>query len=212
MRAQDPDSISSTRAGVWVLAALLPPFVLRGAALIDSRIELGIPDLHGFLSDLGLGLLVAAAAAAAARGSRWLGAGMLVVWVGAGQGNYEHVVANGANLSLADAGNLADKTFVVGSVLRPTAPVLLVSLVAITVFLGRPVLAELADWEQLAGVQQAHQPVEGDERREIEIPEQVDLVSCCGVLADQLVGIKRRVGAAGVLLPQNHPHAIRGGH
>jgi hypothetical protein len=115
---------------------MMPPIVLRIAALSGADIGVGLPDLRGLLSDLGVGLLVAAVAGWSARASGWAAVALLLLWALLGYGNYEHVRANAANASVAYAGYLTDRTFVEGSLLRPRSPDLLIPLVVGTAMLG----------------------------------------------------------------------------
>ena len=83
---------------MWVAAATLPLLVLRGAALFGAGARVLGPDLRGALSDLGIGLLIAAVASAAARVSRWVAAAIVLLWALLGYGNYEHVKTHAANV------------------------------------------------------------------------------------------------------------------
>ncbi len=53
-----------------VVAALLPPWLLRAALVVGSGMRPGAADLRGLLADVGIGLLVAALLIAACCG-RW---------------------------------------------------------------------------------------------------------------------------------------------
>lgn len=126
---------------------VLVPVVLRRLALGEAEIRPSSADLRGFAADAALGLAFAALAGLLARvrrwGVRWLAPGPPLLWVLVGFGQYEHVRALGATLSFNNIGYLADPTFLFGSALSPSRPVLLLVSLALAglsagAVVGRP--------------------------------------------------------------------------
>ncbi len=118
-----------------VVAALLPPWLLRAALVAGSGIRPGAADLRGLLADAGIGLLVAAALLIVARYGRWPALLLISIWSILCYGNYEHVRVLGGNAALVYAEYLVDPTFLFGSALSASAPFLLVATIAIPLLL-----------------------------------------------------------------------------
>ena len=110
------------RPVLLVFAALAAPIGLRAILLVEHAMAPGAADLRGLLSDVSVALGVAAAVGLLARLRRWAGMGVLLLWALLCYGNYEYVLANGANMALRYAGYLADETFLLGSALAVTPP------------------------------------------------------------------------------------------
>jgi hypothetical protein len=126
----------SARQAFLVLAALAAPIGLRAALLVDRAMAPGVADLRGLLSDVSIALGVAIAVGLASRMRAFVGAGLLLIWALLCYGNYEHVLANGANLQLRYAGYLADETFLMGSALAVTRPWLLIGVTSVALCFG----------------------------------------------------------------------------
>jgi hypothetical protein len=126
----------SARPAFLVLAALAAPIGLRAALLVDRAMALGVADLRGLLSDVSAALVVAIAIGLLARIRAFLGAALLLIWALLCYGNYEHVLANGANVPLRYAGYLADETFLMGSALAVTRPWLLIGVTSVALCFG----------------------------------------------------------------------------
>ena len=111
------------RSGAFTLAAMLVvPVAMRAALLSRKAIEAGLPDARGFVSDLGVSAAVALLAVLLARISRvsaWL---VLLGWLAANHGNFEHVAFLGSFADLTYAAYLGDSTFLLGSALAPSSP------------------------------------------------------------------------------------------
>lgn len=118
-----------------VVAALLPPWLLRGALIGSSGGQPNRADLRGVLADAGVGLLLAALLLVLARRGRRMGLALIVVWSLLCYGNYEHVRVLGGNAALLYAEYLIDPTFLFGSVLIASAPLLLAAAIAIPLVL-----------------------------------------------------------------------------
>lgn len=123
--ATSTHATATSAARWWVGAALLPPLAFRAAALWVVGLPPGWIDARGLASDGVAGLWVAIAAMAAARWRGAAGAAVVGAWLLVCFGNSEHVVANGANARVAHAGFLADDTFLLGSALHASAPLVL---------------------------------------------------------------------------------------
>jgi arylsulfatase A-like enzyme len=104
-------------------AMLLPPIAVRIASIRDLGFLPGRADGRGFLGDVSIALLLAAIVIALARW-RFVVTVLAAAWVVANFANYEHLGALGAMANLARAGELTDATFMQGSVLAPTHPLL----------------------------------------------------------------------------------------
>ncbi|MCA9544425.1 MAG: LTA synthase family protein [Myxococcales bacterium] len=132
-----------TRGAMWVtLATLTLPLGLRVGAMILDGSPLGLADLRGLASELVAAavwtwLLLQALRVPGAKG--WIGRGLagllFFVWGATAFANFEHVLANDANIDPANFKYLGDPAFVEGSALRATHPVLLGVLVAAAVLL-----------------------------------------------------------------------------
>jgi hypothetical protein len=114
-----------------IVAALLPPWLLRAVLVVHSGARPAAADLRGLLADAGIGLLVAALLLVVARRSRWVGLPLIALWSFLCYGNYEHVRVLGGNAALVYAEYLIDPTFLFGSALSASAPILLVATIAI---------------------------------------------------------------------------------
>jgi hypothetical protein len=114
-----------------IVAALLPPWLLRAPLVLYSGARPAAADLRGLLADAGIGLLVAALLLVVARRSRWVGLPLIALWSLLCYGNYEHVRVLGGNAALVYAEYLIDPTFLFGSALSASAPILLVATIAI---------------------------------------------------------------------------------
>jgi hypothetical protein len=123
-----------------VAAASSAPLLVRTALLIEKRGTISAPDLAGFLSDIAVSLLVAGASMLAARLHALLAFVTLFVWSLLQYGNYEHVSELGAGLQFTFAGYLADPTFLLGSALSPTRPILLAATLLLPLALAIPAL------------------------------------------------------------------------
>ncbi len=103
--------------------------------MAESNLDLVVADGRGVVADLGASLLVATVLAGL---GRWPTAGRLVAAVIAGLwslvhfANYEHIKALGSVVNPANAGYVADWTFLFGSVLGATHPVLIVVITALS--------------------------------------------------------------------------------
>ncbi|MEE9614685.1 MAG: LTA synthase family protein [Thermodesulfobacteriota bacterium] len=103
----------------------LPPAVLRALLLIEKESTLGLHDVHGFFSDMVVVLFLAAAVSWLSRLWRVGGVVLAVVWCVLNYGSYEHVKTLNSLPLLANAGYLADRTFLMGSVVSISRPLLL---------------------------------------------------------------------------------------
>ena len=106
-------------------AALLAPVAVRLALIAERDVAFSFPDLRGLYSDLAVSLFFLVALVLACRWTRWLAMVLVGLWCVLNYGNYEHVAALGSLASLTQAHYLADATFLKGSVLSPTHPLLL---------------------------------------------------------------------------------------
>jgi phosphoglycerol transferase MdoB-like AlkP superfamily enzyme len=110
-------------------ATVLAPTVVRVTQILDHRLAMRLADCRGFLADLAVSLLLAAGIAVLAktpRVGRWVGVTLIVIWSLVNFANYEHIRELGSVVNLSHAGYVTDATFLRGSVLAPTHPVLLV--------------------------------------------------------------------------------------
>jgi hypothetical protein len=107
------------------VAGLLAPVATRLVLMIEREVSFSGPDLRGFFSDLVVSLFFIVALLLACRWRRWFGTALVILWCVLYYGNYEHVTVLGSPAGLAHAGYLADETFLKGSALVPTHPLLL---------------------------------------------------------------------------------------
>ena len=122
--------------GLLIGAAALAPLCLRGV-LIAGKLGLpGVADVGGVVSDLAVAAAFGAALILFSRASRLLAGGALAFWALLHYANYENALALDALASYADLRFLGDETFVRGSALWVSSPVLLVGLVAAAALLG----------------------------------------------------------------------------
>ena len=113
-----------------LIAVAGPPLLLRLVQVADQGVRFDSADLRGLLSDLLVSLAVYALACWLL--PRFKAAAVLVVllWCLLNFANYEHVSTLGASADLGQAVYFFDKTFFFGSVLSPSAPLLLVLMLA----------------------------------------------------------------------------------
>ena len=110
------------------LALGLVPLALRAVALFDVGARPSAADLHGALADAAVAAVCAAALWWPARKIRAVALGGALLMVAIHYANYEVIRALRAVASFEDATFLGDATFVGGSVLAPSRPLLLVAL------------------------------------------------------------------------------------
>jgi len=112
------------------LAAILviPTWILRFLALSELGLGQGATLFRGFAADLAAVLCCLLVVLLAARWRRWAAVAVALIWVVLQYANYEHVLALDAPLSLTYAGYLADPTFLLGSGLALSRPLLLLFL------------------------------------------------------------------------------------
>lgn len=120
----DP-AASRTRIAVAFASALIAPVAFRLAALSDRGSGVALVDLRGFGSDAMVALLVLALAVLASRASRLAALALVLIWTALQYANYESLRVLGSLISFRDAGTLADPTFLRGSALVLSRPVLL---------------------------------------------------------------------------------------
>lgn len=119
------------RAPFLILAMLMLPIGLRAAAIVLDHTDFGLADVRGFATDLLLATVFATLAHLALgwqalRGwpGRVLATGLLLLWAVLAFGNFEHILANDANLDPVNLKYLTNKEFIQGSALRVSHPVL----------------------------------------------------------------------------------------
>lgn len=109
------------------------PVALRLSLSFQRVSNPGLRDLRGLLSDVGVSLWVAAILLAICRFSRLLAALLLLPWCLLQYANFETVSVLGALASVHDLAYLGDSTFVLGSALAVSRPVLLLGSLAVCV-------------------------------------------------------------------------------
>lgn len=112
------------------LALSLPSFVLRSLQLIETGSAVGIGDLGGFAADLivicgVISLLIVLRYIPFSRIKFLVFMFIPIFWCSLTYGNYEHIKALGAMSTWAYIGFLLDPTFVNGSLLQASRPILL---------------------------------------------------------------------------------------
>ena len=116
-----------------LVMTLSPVLALRWAALSDTGVQLSGVVLRGLTSDIASALLALALIQGwmhiPARGhlkKLCIGCAAITLsaWVIICYGNYEHILANDANLAITNAKYLKSKTFLSGSILHISSPIL----------------------------------------------------------------------------------------
>ncbi len=112
------------------LAAILviPAWILRFLALRELGLGQGPTLFRGFAADLAVALCLLVAVLVAAGWRRWAAVAVAAFWVLLQYANYEHVLALDAPLSFTYAGYLLDRTFLLGSGVALSHPILLLFL------------------------------------------------------------------------------------
>ena len=115
------------------LAAVLviPAWILRFLAVRELGIGQGATLFRGFAADLVAALCFLFVVLLVGLWRRWAAVVVTSVWVLLQYANYEHVLALDAPLSLTYAGYLADPTFLLGSGLVLSRPILLLTLLVV---------------------------------------------------------------------------------
>lgn len=130
------------------LTALIPVLTLRVTALVDTGVELSSVLCRGLASDLASALIALALIQAMSklplRGAktRWIPPTLatlgFLIWFVICYGNYEHILANDANVALSNAKYMKSKTFLSGSAFHVSRPVIAgISLLASLACLAR---------------------------------------------------------------------------
>lgn len=117
------------------VAIFLSPVVVRSLLLLEGDLGIRAADLRGLFADLGVSMLIASGIAVTRNLHRWsrLAATALVLcWVLANFVNYEHIRELGSTVALAYAGYAVEPTFLVGSGLASTHPVILLGVVTVS--------------------------------------------------------------------------------
>lgn len=139
---------SGSRFRLAALAAILviPAWILRLLALRQLGFGQGATHLRGFGADLAVALVFLVAIVLVARWRRWAAVIVALLWVLLQYANYEHVLALDAPLSLTYARYLADPTFLLGSGLALSRPLLLLFLLVAAGVSAWVVLKRPFDW------------------------------------------------------------------
>jgi len=121
--------------GRVVGAVLLSPLVVRALLITEHDIRVRAGDLRGLALDVAVSLLVAIAVLFVLRIERWgRPAAMVLValWCLINFGNYEHIRELGSMARLTYAGYLADPTFLLGSGLAFSHPIVFLLVVIVS--------------------------------------------------------------------------------
>ena len=113
-----------------LIAVAGPPLLLRLVQVADQGVRFDSADLRGLLSDLLVSLAVYALACWLLTRARAAAVLVVLLWCLLNFANYEHVSTLGASADLGQAAYFFDKTFFLGSVLSPSAPLLLILMLA----------------------------------------------------------------------------------
>ncbi|MGI5865090.1 MAG: LTA synthase family protein [Myxococcales bacterium] len=108
-----------------LLSLLLSPIALRIALVRLNRVHLEVADVRGFFSDAAMTGVVALVALLVSRLSEIAAWVLLVAWLALNHANFEHVAFLGTFLDPTYASYLSDSTFLLGSGLAVSRPVLL---------------------------------------------------------------------------------------
>jgi len=108
-----------------VAALLLAPWLFRTLTLLESTAGSEAADMRGFVADAAVGLALLALLWILARWARWLAVFVVGVLAVGYYANYETITALGSIVSPLDLKFLTDPTFVRGSALAISHPVLL---------------------------------------------------------------------------------------
>ncbi len=122
---------SGIRLAVLAAILVIPAWILRFLALQQLGFGRGATHLRGFGADLAVALVFLVVIVLVAGWRRWLAVILAVLWVLLQYANYEHVLALDAPLSLTYSGYLADPTFLLGSGLALSRPLLLLILLVV---------------------------------------------------------------------------------
>lgn len=130
------DRLAALRTAAALGAVLLAPWLARVVSLMDQRQGASAADWRGFAADAGAALICLAMFWALAWLSRWLAVVCATALALGYYANSETIAALGTVASPLDLSFLADPTFVGGSALAVSHPLLLASLVIGTASLG----------------------------------------------------------------------------
>ncbi|MBN2037412.1 MAG: LTA synthase family protein [Chitinispirillaceae bacterium] len=114
-----------------VVCVLSAPVMVRIALLLERGNGFQSNDICGFLSDIVISLFFLPLFLVLAKYTRIVSLAVLLAWCLFNYSNYEHVLANGDIVSLRYANHLFDTTFLFGSALTVSNPVL----IALTILL-----------------------------------------------------------------------------
>ena len=121
---------SRARSALAFASVVAAPLGFRIAAIADRDAGVAIPDLRGVVADASTALLVLAAVVAVSRIARVAAVALVALWTLLQYANFETVRVLGSLASALDAGYLVDPTFLLGSALVVSRPVLLAVLMA----------------------------------------------------------------------------------
>jgi len=124
------------QTGILLTAVLLSPIALRISFIVESGIDFAFYDLRGIFSDIVVSLFIALAVVLISRLSKWAGIALVAFWSVLNYGSYEHVKVLGALPGLFNATYLVDATFMRGSALSPSSPLLLAGILCASVILA----------------------------------------------------------------------------
>ncbi len=130
------------RTNLILLAFVIPPVVFRITLMMEQGVGPELFDIRGFLSDFTFSFVLAVSSMAVCRWLyrltvlRWVVIGFIVLWTVISYANYEHLKALGAVLGFHHAGFLLNETFLTGSAVAISKPILLFMVLSVSVVLG----------------------------------------------------------------------------
>ena len=127
---------SRARTALAFASVVAAPLGFRIASIADRSGGVALPDLRGVVADASTALLVLAAVVAVSRIARVAAVALVALWTLLQYANFETVRVLGSLASALDAGYLADPTFLFGSALVVSRPILLALLTAVALALA----------------------------------------------------------------------------
>src|SRR5690606_23682864 len=126
-------------------------WILRAANLVDRHVMPRALDVRGAIADVVVAAMWAAVVATVARYARprvaaAVAAVDLLLYTAVSYANFEHVLALDVPLDLERSDHAASGTFLQGSVLAISRPILLVVLMGSSIFFAKKAIASTAGW------------------------------------------------------------------